>query len=214
MPLISEIGTVLEGGYCGRPRDGVECRVVDENDIEVPSGRVGELIIRSDHPWAMNHGYVSNADATVEAWRNGWFHTGDAFTKDEDGRVYFVDRMKDAIRRRGENVSSQEVEMTVLQFPGVLDVAAIPIPAEEDEDEVMVVIQPKVGEVIQPVALIEFLIPRMAHFMVPRYVRFLKELPKTPTNKVQKKILRDDGLTLDTWDREDAGIVLKRIRLD
>ncbi len=214
MPLISEIGTVLEGGYCGRPRDGVECRVVDENDIEVPSGRVGELIIRSDHPWAMNHGYVSNADATVKAWRNGWFHTGDAFTKDEDGRFYFVDRMKDAIRRRGENVSSQEVEMTVLQFPGVLDVAAIPIPAEEDEDEVMVVIQPKVGEVIQPVALIEFLIPRMAHFMVPRYVRFLKELPKTPTNKVQKKILRDDGLTLDTWDREGAGIVLKRIRLD
>ena len=140
--------------------------------------------------------------------------SGIAFTKDEDGRFYFVDRMKDAIRRRGENVSSQEEEMTVLQFPGVLDVAAIPIPAEEDEDEVMVVIQPKVGEVIQPVVLIEFLIPRMAHFMVPRYVRFLKELPKTPTNKVQKKILRDDGLTFDTWDREDAGIVLKRIRLD
>ncbi|MDG1988365.1 MAG: AMP-binding protein [Halieaceae bacterium] len=214
MPLISEVGTILQGGYCGRPRDGIECRVVDENDIEVPQGNVGELIIRSDYAWSMNHGYVNNAQATVEAWKNGWFHTGDAFTCDKENRFFFVDRLKDAIRRRGENISSHEVEMEVLQFPDVLDVAAIPIPAEEDEDEVMIVVQSKLDQTIDPVVLIEFLIPRMAHFMVPRYIRFMDELPKTPTNKVQKKLLRDEGLTEDTWDREALGIVLKRVRLD
>jgi crotonobetaine/carnitine-CoA ligase len=214
MPLISEVDTTISGGYCGRPRDGVECRVVDGNDIEVAAGITGELIVRSDHPWSMNHGYINMPEATVAAWRNGWFHTGDAFRCDEEGNFYFVDRLKDAIRRRGENISSLEVEKVVLEYPQVLDVAAIPVPAEHDEDEVMIVIEPQPGDTIDPVALTEFLVERMAHFMVPRYIRMMPSLPKTPTNKVQKPLLKSEGVTEDTWDREAAGIVLRRIRLD
>jgi len=214
MPLISEVNTTISGGYCGRPRDGVECRVVDKNDIEVATGSSGELMVRSDHPWSMNHGYVNMPEATVSAWRNGWFHTGDAFRCDAEGNFYFVDRLKDAIRRRGENISSLEVEKPVLEYPQVLDVAAIPVPAEHDEDEVMIVVEAKPGETIDPVALTEFLVERMAHFMVPRYIRTMPTLPKTPTNKVQKPLLKSAGVTEDTWDREAAGIVLKRIRLD
>lgn len=216
IPLVSEINptTIGEsGGYCGRPRAGVECRVVDEHDIEVPPGTVGELIVRSDRPWAMNHGYVDMPEATAAAWRNGWFHTGDAFRCDEAGRFYFVDRMKDAIRRRGENISSMEVEKTVLEYPPVRDVAAVPVPSEYDEDEVMIVVEPKPGDTIDPQALIEFLVPRMAHFMVPRYVRSIESLPKTPTNKVQKPLLKAQGVTSDTWDREASGFRLKRERL-
>ncbi len=214
IPLVSEINPTLQAGYCGRVRDGVECRIVDENDIELPTGAVGELVVRSDHPWSMNHGYVNMPEATAAAWRNGWFHTGDAFRCDHQGRYFFVDRMKDAIRRRGENISSLEVEVSVLEHPQVLDAAAIPVPAEHEEDEVMVVIEPKPGETIDPEALTEFLVPRMAHFMVPRYIRIMDSLPKTPTNKVQKPLLKQQGVTDDTWDREAAGMVLKRVRLD
>ena len=213
IPLISELNPTTQGGYCGYPRDGVECRVVDEHDIEVPAGTVGELIVRSDQPWSMIAGYVDMPEATIAAWRNGWFHTGDAFYRDEAGRFFFVDRMKDAIRRRGENISSLEVEKTVLECPEVLDVAAIPVPSEHDEDEVMIVVEAKPGASIDPKELTEFLIPRMAHFMVPRFIRIMASLPKTPTNKVQKPLLKEQGVTEDTWDREAAGMVLKRERL-
>ena len=103
---------------CGRPRGGIETRLVDENDCEVAPGAIGELILRADRPWALNHGYLGNPEATARAWRNGWFHTGDAFRVDERGNYFFVDRMKDAIRRRGENISSFEVENEVVCSPG------------------------------------------------------------------------------------------------
>jgi crotonobetaine/carnitine-CoA ligase len=106
------------------------------------------------------------------------------------------------------------VEKAVLEYPQVLDVAAIPVPAEHDEDEVMIVVESQPGATVDPVALTEFLVERMAHFMVPRYIRMMPSLPKTPTNKVQKPLLKSEGVTADTWDREAAGIVLKRIRLD
>jgi crotonobetaine/carnitine-CoA ligase len=197
-------------GSCGRVRTGVQVRLVDANDIEVPVGEIGELICRTDHPWAMSHGYNKMPEATARAWRNGWFHTGDAFRQDEDGNFYFVDRMKDTIRRRGENVSSMEVEAEVLAHPAVLDVAALPVPADESEDEILVVVTPKPGQVIDPAELIRFLIPRMTHFMVPRYIRVMAELPKTETNKVQKHLLRTAGVTPDTFDRVRAGIVVSR----
>ena len=212
IPLVSEVNPT-DSGYCGRPRSGIECRIVDANDIEVATGTVGELMVRANLPWSMNSGYVNAPEATARAWRNGWFHTGDAFYKDDAGRYFFVDRIKDSIRRRGENISSLEVEKVVLQFPDVLDAAAIPVPSHYSEDEVMIVVQARPGRRIAPAALIEFLIPRMAHFMVPRFVRLMDELPKTPTNKVQKTQLREQGITPDTWDREGAGIVLKRDRL-
>ena len=116
-------------GTCGRPRPGVEVRMVDENDCEVAPGTVGELIVRTDRPWAMNHGYYENPEATARAWRNGWFHTGDAFRSDEDGNFFFVDRMKDAIRRRGENISSFEVETEICAHPAVARPPPSPCPA-------------------------------------------------------------------------------------
>ncbi len=211
-PIISEANP-SEVGYCGRARAGFELRVVDENDIELPPGEVGELILRADAPWSMNHGYYKDPDATQRAWRNGWFHTGDGFRQDAEGRFFFVDRIKDAIRRRGENISSAEVEAQINEHPAVQESAAIAVPAEFGEDEVLVVLALKPGESLAPEALIDYLAPRMAHFMVPRYLRFMTELPKTPTTKIQKAALRAQGLTPDTWDREAAGIKLKATRL-
>lgn len=195
---------------CGRPRAGIEARIVDENDCELPAGEVGELILRTDRPWAMTAGYLNNPEATVKAWRNGWFHTGDAFRKDDDGAFYFVDRLKDAIRRRGENISSFEVEAEVCTHPAVKEAAAVAAASEFGEDEVLVVVAPAPGHAVDPAELIEFLIPRMPRFMIPRYVRVLDDLPKTPTQKVQKHLLREQGVTPDTFDREAAGIRLKR----
>lgn len=212
-PLLSEVNPTLLHS-AGKPRPGVECRVVDDNDCETPVGEVGELIIRADCPWTMNHGYYKNAEATAKAWRNGWFHTGDGFRKDADGNFYFVDRMKDAIRRRGENISSFEVETEVLAHPAVQECAAVAVKSDVSEDEVMIVVAPAPGKTVDPKELIEFLIPRMAHFMVPRFVRIVDALPKTPTEKVQKVLLRDEGVTADSWDRDKAGIRVRREKLD
>ena len=200
-------------GLAGRARPANALRIVDEHDIEVPDGTVGELVIRPELPWALNHGYYRNPEATARAWRNGWFHTGDAFRRDPDGSYWFIDRLKDAIRRRGENISSFEIEVVVTEHPGVRECAAIPVPSEHGEDEVMVVLAPQPGAGIDPVELVEFLRPRMAHFMVPRYIRVMEALPRTPTEKVQKTSLREAGVTPDTWDREAAGILLGRERL-
>jgi crotonobetaine/carnitine-CoA ligase len=213
MPIVSGVNP-SPAGTCGRRREGVEIRLVDAYDCEVPDGMPGELVIRADAPWAITHGYYKNPEATAAAWRNGWFHTGDALRRDADGNYFFVDRLKDAIRRRGENVSSFEVEVEVSAFPAIKEAAAIAVPGEHGDDEIMVVVAPSPGCRIDPMALIEFLRPRMPHYMVPRYVRIVSELPKTPTQKVQKTELRRDGVTRDTWDRElDGGIVLKRERL-
>jgi crotonobetaine/carnitine-CoA ligase len=200
-------------GTCGTPRPGVEVRIVDENDCEVAPGTVGELIVRTDAPWTMNHGYFRNPEATARAWRNGWFHTGDAFRADADGHYFFVDRIKDAIRRRGENISSFEVETEVCAHPAVKEAAAVAVPSEHAEDEVLVAVSLVEGASLDPAELIRFLLPRMAHFMVPRYVRVVPELPKTPTQKVQKHLVRFEGVTADTWDRVAAGIEVKRERI-
>ena len=197
---------------CGRPRDGIEARVVDENDCEVPAGATGELVLRSDMPWAFSHGYYRAPEATAAAWRNGWFHTGDAFAIDNEGDYLFVDRLKDAIRRRGENVSSFEVEREVMAFPGIREAAVVAVPSDYAEDEIMVVIAAADGQSIDPAALVAFLVPRMPHFMVPRFVLALDELPKTPTQKVQKHLLRERGIT-GAWDRVAHMGELKRERL-
>jgi carnitine-CoA ligase len=199
-------------GTCGRARPGVECRVVDENDIEVAPGAVGELIVRTSRPWEITQGYYKNPAATVRAWRNGWFHTGDAFRRDADGNYFFVDRMKDAIRRRGENISSFEVESEACAHPHVREAAAIPVPSELGEDEVMLVVVP-VSEPLDPVALLRFMEPRVAAYMLPRYIRSVAELPKTPTAKVEKHRLRSEGITADTWDREAHGVTVRRGKL-
>jgi len=161
----------------------------------------------------MNSGYYKNPEATARAWRNGWFHTGDAFRRDADGNFFFVDRIKDAIRRRGENISSFEVEAEILAYPDVREAAVIAVPSELGEDEVMAVVAAAPGREIDPVALIEFLRDRLAYFMIPRYLRVLPELPKTASSKVLKTDLRTTGVTAGTWDREKAGIVVKRDKI-
>ena len=197
-------------GYCGRVRDGFEVRLVDSNDQEVPIGQIGEYTVRSELPWIITPAYFGMPEATTAAWRNGWFHTGDAFRCDEAGNYYFVDRIKDTIRRRGENISSMEVEQEILAYPEVSAVAAYGVPSEHGEDEVMVTIEPKMGKTIDPFQLLEFLVVRVAHFMVPRYVRFIQKLPRSATDKIQKAELRSEGVTADTWDRVVAGFQIKR----
>ena len=198
---------------CGRAREGIECRIVDAFDNELPHGEAGELVIRSDNPWVLTRGYLGDPQATADAWRNGWFHTGDLMRRDADGCFFFIDRKKDAIRRRGENMSSLEIELEVAAHPLVREAAAYGVDLPGGEQEVMVAVAPVDGAEIDPQALIEFLIPRMTHFMVPRYVRVEPALPKTPSNKVQKTGLRADGVTSATFDREAAGIVVRRQKL-
>ncbi|HJN52932.1 MAG TPA: AMP-binding protein [Pseudomonadales bacterium] len=198
---------------CGAIRDGYEARVVDENDQQVPPGSQGELIIRADIPWTLNAGYLNNPDATAEAWRNGWFHTGDAFIVDADGNFYFIDRLKDSIRRRGENISSHDVESYIDSHPEIIQCAAIAVkksavPAADEEVKVVVVTTPT--SELSAELLIRWLIPRMPRFMIPRYVELVGELPITPTMKVRKAELRSDPINGNTWDREDAGIELPR----
>lgn len=208
---MTEISTPLISGEnprkpnsCGRARPGVELRLVDGNDCEVPEGAVGQLVIRTEQPWAMNHGYNGNPQATAAAWRNGWFHTGDAFMRDADGDYFFVDRLKDVIRRRGENISSYEIEIELLAHPDIREAAAVPVPSEFTEDEVLAVLAPVEGRALDLAEVIAFLEPRMPRHMVPRYLRIVDRLPKTPTEKVEKHVLRSEGVTADTWDRETA----------
>ncbi len=200
-------------GTCGRLREGADVRLVDENDCEVPVGEVGEFLVRCDAPWGMNHGYNNMPEATAEAWRNGWFHTGDAGRVDEDGNYYFVDRIKDAIRRRGEFVSSLELEIELAAHPDVAAAAVVATKSEFAEDEILAILQPIEGKTIDFEGVIEFLKPRVAYFMIPRYFRSVAQFPLTPTEKIRKAELRNQGLTDDTWDREAAGIVIKAERI-
>ncbi len=199
---------------CGKARTGrpgYELRIVDSRDEPVPPGTVGELIVRCDEPWCMNVGYYGMPDKTADAWRNGWFHTGDGFRVDDDGNYFFVDRLKDAIRRRGENISSFEVEGYVNDHPDVAETAALGVPSELGEDEVKVVVVRKPDSALTEQALIEFLIPKMPRFMVPRYVEFVDSLPKTEaTSRTQKVKLRSNALNDATWDREAAGVEVPR----
>src|SRR5690606_12986658 len=114
-------------GTCGKAREGMTLRIVDANDCEVAPGEVGELVVRADRPWALSDGYYKDDAATAGAWRNGWFHTGDAFRQDQEGNFFFVDRMKDTIRRRGENISSFEVETEVAAHPNVKEAAVVAV---------------------------------------------------------------------------------------
>lgn len=201
----------IRPGSCGKVRPGFEIRLVDDHDAEVAPGEVGELIVRADQPWLQTQGYLGNPEATVRLLRNGWVHTGDALRRDEDGYFYFHDRYKDSLRRRGENISSSEVEREVLAFPGVAEaavVAGLADHAGDDEVKVFVVAKPDAGVDFEE--LLKFLADRMTYFMVPRFYELIDELPKTPTQRVQKHELRDRGNSEQTWDREAAGYRVTR----
>jgi len=191
-------------GYCGQVRADFDCRIVDAHDVELPHGQVGELIVRTTQPWMLTDGYVRNVEATAHAWRNGWFHTGDLFRRDEAGDHFFIDRSKDAIRRRGENISSFEVEAEVGSYPGIEEVACVPERSDvEAEDEVKVWIVHRNHD-LDLADLVRHLNDRMPAFMVPRYYEVVEELPKTHTNRVLKAELRAQGNGPRTWDRETS----------
>ena len=211
IPIHSNLNPT-EAGMCGQLRKGFEVRIVDKNDYEVENSETGELIVRADQPWTLNHGYNSNDGATAKAWRNGWFHTGDSFRK-IGNTYYFVDRLNDVIRRRGENISSVEIENEVCAYPAVREAAAIAVSAEEGEDEVLVAVSAVPGLAIDPLELFSFLQVRLAYFMLPRFIRVLPDLPKTPSGKVEKARIRAEGLVEGTWDRVSAGINVTRDRL-
>jgi crotonobetaine/carnitine-CoA ligase len=179
-----------------------DIRLVDpETDREVPVGEVGELVVRPVHPWTCSNGYYNMPEKTVEAWRNLWFHTGDALRRDDDGWFYFVDRYKDALRRRGENISSYEVEQAVLQHPAVTECAVLGVPADQEagEDEVLAVVV--VSEPVDPEDVLRWCDGKIPAFAIPRFLRVVDALPKTPSEKVRKSVLRDEGRTADTYDR-------------
>jgi crotonobetaine/carnitine-CoA ligase len=196
----------------GPVRPGIELRVVDDDDLPLPPGEVGELVVRPREPWFSPLGYYNMPDATLEAWRNLWFHTGDRGYLDEDGWIYFVDRKKDAIRRRGQNISSFEVEQMILRHPAIQDVAAYAVASEMSEDEVMVSVVVRADHALTPEALIEHCQVNMAYYMVPRYVEFRPDLPRNASEKVMKYKLREEAEARlgELWDREKAGIEIRR----
>ena len=205
----TEIGEARPGTM-GRIFEGFHARVVDEEDNAVPDGTPGELVLRAEAPFAFATGYFGTPEKTVEAWRNLWFHTGDRVIREPDGYFKFVDRLKDAIRRRGENISSFEVEQVLLSHPEIATVAAYPVRSELAEDEVMAAVVRRPGSTLDEAAIIRFCETRMPYFAVPRFLEFAEVLPTTENGKIQKYKLRDRGITGRTWDREAAGITVKR----
>jgi carnitine-CoA ligase len=197
-------------GTMGRLVEGAEARIVDADDQVLPDGEAGELLLRPAEPFAFATGYFGMPDKTVEAWRNLWFHTGDRVVRDADGHFRFIDRMKDSIRRRGENVSSWEVEQVLMRHPSVAACAVYPLPSELGEDEVAAAIQLEPGHSLDSVAVIRHCEGQMAYFAVPRFVRFVPDMPLTENGKIKKVALREAGKTPDTWDRDAAGYRLRR----
>jgi crotonobetaine/carnitine-CoA ligase len=208
-PIISPYAEIRPPGAAGLlASDWFEARLVDpETDEEVPVGAVGELVVRYKVPWTCSLGYYGMPEKTAEAWRNLWFHTGDALRRDDDGWYYFVDRYKDALRRRGENISSYEVEQVILAHPAVVECAVIGVAAgvEAGEDEVMAIVVTD-GATVTAAELWSFCEGKIPAFAIPRFVRFVDALPKTPSEKVRKAVLRDDGVTHDTHDRSSEAV--------
>lgn len=188
---------------CGRLREGFEARIVDEFDREVEDGEAGELVLRSVEPWHFASGYWGNPEATTASWRNLWFHTGDQFRRDAQGNYYLLDRLKDSLRRRGENISSVEVEAAVLEHPDVLECAVVGVDSEWGEQEVMAFVVPKQSRHLDESDLDTFVASRLAEFMRPRYIEVVDALPKTPTEKIRKADLRERGRGANTWARPE-----------
>lgn len=192
-----------------------EARVVDEVDREVPVGDSGQLVLRGSDPANRRRGfmraYLKNPDATAEAWRGGWFHTGDEVRRDAEGCFYFVDRRKDLIRRSGENISSSEVEAVIRSHPKVLDAAVIPVPDPIREEEVKAYVILHVGQTpasCPPEEILGWCDERLAYFKVPRYLEYRESFPRTPTEKVQKQALKTErpDLAAGCYDRVAAGV--------
>jgi crotonobetaine/carnitine-CoA ligase len=191
-------------GSMGLPPPGTDARIFGDDGSECAPTEVGELVFKVDDPAARRVTYLKNEAASDAKIRNGWLHTGDLAWRDAQGFFYFADRKSDSIRRRGENISSFEVEKIVNQHPAVLESAAFGVPSELSEDDVMVAVVLRPGATLAPEELTAFCAERMARFMVPRYIDVRAEIPKTETHRVQKQLLKRAGVTATTWDRDAA----------
>ena len=213
MVSYSDIDDPVLPGCAGPPlSDFFEVVVADPaTDIEVPRNEVGEILVRPKVPFCFNVGYFKMPEKTVEAWRNLWFHTGDAGRIDDEGRLFFVDRIKDRIRRRGENISSYELEQALNEHPSVIESAAVGLRVAQagGEDEIKAVLA-VAGETPEPSEFLDWCVPRMPRHLVPRYLEFVDELDKTASGKIRKQAIRDAGVSSETWDREAVGYVVPR----
>jgi carnitine-CoA ligase len=197
-------------GTMGRVIDEFDAVVVDDDDRRLPSGCPGELLVRHREPFSFFTGYWQDPERTIQATRNLWFHTGDRVVQEEDGCLRFLDRKKDSIRRRGENISSWEVEQVLLTHPAIAKAAVVPVPAELGEDEVLAFIVPADGVPPDPIEVLRHCESRLAYFAIPRYLEFISELPVTEVGRTRKFLLRERGLGPATWDREATDFVLER----
>ena len=200
-----------QAGAAGKPnlRD-FEVRLVNDDDVDVATGEIGEIVCRPNRPNLMFAGYWNRPAATVEATRNLWFHTGDLGRLDDDGYLYFVDRKKDALRRRGENISSFEMEAVLFAHDAVKDAAVHAVPSLLGEDDVKLTVVLKEGSDLTEEQLCRWVAERVPFFAIPRYIEFRADLPRNPVGRVLKYQLREEGVTEHTWDGEAAGLTFER----
>jgi carnitine-CoA ligase len=196
-------------GSVGTPLGFVEADVVDDEDRPVAHGVRGELVVRPRVPFTMFLGYLGKPEKTVESWRNLWFHTGDYVTRDADGYYYFVDRKKDVIRRRGENLAPYDVESALNRHPSVFESVVVGVPSPLGEEDVKAFVQLKPGTSVEARALFEFCVAELPFFMVPRFLEFIDEIPKTANQKSQRYLLRGRKGGVE-YDREALGIEVRR----
>jgi crotonobetaine/carnitine-CoA ligase len=203
-------GALAASGSSGKRCTAFDVRIVDEDDREVPVNVPGEVIVRPNRPNIMFQGYWHRPEATVAATRNYWFHTGDIGRFDEEGFFYFVDRKKDYLKRRGENISSYEMEVAIKAHPAIQEVAVHAVPSRFGDDDVKVTAVLKVDQTVAAGDLCQWIAERVPYFAVPRYIEFRTALPKNPQDKVLKYQLRQEGVTAVTWDLETSGIRLQK----
>lgn len=194
----------------GKICEWFDIRVVDDNDVELPRGTPGELIVRPLQPHVMFEGYWQRPADTLKVMRNLWFHTGDIGKLDEQGFFYFLDRKKDYLRRGGENISSFEMEKTFQAHPDLAEVAVHAVYSELAEDEVKLTAVLAEGATLDEATLCRWAIERLPYFAVPRYIEFVQQVPRSPVGRILKYQLRDAGVTAGTWDRNASGIELKK----
>jgi crotonobetaine/carnitine-CoA ligase len=197
-------------GSSGRRNDQFDARIFDDEGRELGPNEVGELVVRPLRPNRMFAGYWGRPADTLRVSRDWWFHTGDLGMFDDDGFFFFKDRKKDYLRRRGENISSLEVESTFIKHPDLIEVAVHAVPSEFAEDDIKVTAVLRPDSKLKAHELFDWALERVPDFALPRYIEFRDELPKGPLGRVQKIVLRDEGCTDDTWDRDKAGVQLDR----
>jgi len=192
-------------GSCGMASPHFEVTIRDDSGFELPTNASGEICVRPRLPNTLLAGYLGMPEKTLEVMKDFWFHTGDRGYIDPDGNVFFQDRIKDSIRRRGENISSFEVERLLNTHPAIAESAVVGVPSAIGEEDVLAVLVLRAESNATPDAVFTFAQTTLPYFMVPRYIRIVEQLPRTPTQKIRKIELREQGVTTDTWDCEQHG---------